>query len=74
MTGTPVGNNGVAIERLDVSAYTVPTDFPEPEGMEIAAGEYGYDLVYFRRMLEAGQSMSYKLKGKTELSVEFQEV
>jgi L-alanine-DL-glutamate epimerase-like enolase superfamily enzyme len=25
-----------------------------PAGMEIAAGEYGYDLVYFRQMLEAG--------------------
>ncbi len=25
-----------------------------PVGMEIAAGEYGYDLGYFRRMLEAG--------------------
>jgi L-alanine-DL-glutamate epimerase-like enolase superfamily enzyme len=25
-----------------------------PAGMEIAAGEYGYDPVYFRRMLEAG--------------------
>ncbi|MGO9495928.1 MAG: enolase C-terminal domain-like protein [Solirubrobacteraceae bacterium] len=25
-----------------------------PAGMEIAAGEYGYDAVYFRRMLEAG--------------------
>jgi L-alanine-DL-glutamate epimerase-like enolase superfamily enzyme len=25
-----------------------------PEGMAIAAGEYGYDPVYFRRMLEAG--------------------
>ncbi|HVX10163.1 MAG TPA: enolase C-terminal domain-like protein [Pirellulales bacterium] len=25
-----------------------------PAGMEIAAGEYGYDLVYFRRMLAAG--------------------
>ncbi len=25
-----------------------------PAGMSIAAGEYGYDLVYFRRMLEAG--------------------
>jgi L-alanine-DL-glutamate epimerase-like enolase superfamily enzyme len=25
-----------------------------PSGMAIAAGEYGYDLVYFRRMLEAG--------------------
>lgn len=24
-----------------------------PAGMEIAAGEYGYDLAYFRRMLEA---------------------
>jgi L-alanine-DL-glutamate epimerase-like enolase superfamily enzyme len=24
-----------------------------PAGMDIAAGEYGYDLVYFRRMLEA---------------------
>jgi L-alanine-DL-glutamate epimerase-like enolase superfamily enzyme len=25
-----------------------------PAGMEIAAGEYGYDTFYFRRMLEAG--------------------
>src|SRR5919199_438231 len=25
-----------------------------PARMEIAAGEYGYDLIYFRRMLEAG--------------------
>jgi L-alanine-DL-glutamate epimerase-like enolase superfamily enzyme len=25
-----------------------------PAGMDIAAGEYGYDLSYFRRMLEAG--------------------
>ncbi len=25
-----------------------------PSGMEIAAGEYGYDLFYFSRMLEAG--------------------
>ncbi len=25
-----------------------------PAGMNIAAGEYGYDLWYFRRMLEAG--------------------
>ena len=25
-----------------------------PGGMEIAAGEYGYDIDYFRRMLEAG--------------------
>lgn len=25
-----------------------------PPGMEIAAGEYGYDPVYFRRMLQAG--------------------
>ena len=25
-----------------------------PPGMDIAAGEYGYDLFYFRRMLESG--------------------
>jgi L-alanine-DL-glutamate epimerase-like enolase superfamily enzyme len=25
-----------------------------PAGMDIAAGEYGYDLIYFRRMLAAG--------------------
>lgn len=25
-----------------------------PAGMDIAAGEYGYDSIYFRRMLEAG--------------------
>ena len=32
MTGTRFGDKGVAIERLDVSAYTVPTDFPESDG------------------------------------------
>lgn len=32
MTSTRFGNNSVAIERLDVSAYTVPTDFPESDG------------------------------------------
>ena len=32
MSGTRYSNNGVAIERLDVSAYTVPTDFPESDG------------------------------------------
>jgi L-alanine-DL-glutamate epimerase-like enolase superfamily enzyme len=25
-----------------------------PAGLDIAAGEYGYDVIYFRRMLEAG--------------------
>src|SRR5438093_13154615 len=25
-----------------------------PSGMDIAAGEYGFDAIYFRRMLEAG--------------------
>jgi L-alanine-DL-glutamate epimerase-like enolase superfamily enzyme len=25
-----------------------------PEGMDIAAGEYGYDVLYFKRMLDAG--------------------
>ena len=29
---TRFGNNGVPIEKLDVSAYTVPTDFPESDG------------------------------------------
>ena len=32
MASTRFGDNGVAIERLDVSAYTVPTDFPESDG------------------------------------------
>lgn len=32
MAGTRFGDNGVAIERIDVSAYTVPTDFPESDG------------------------------------------
>ncbi len=27
---------------------------PRPPGMEVTAGEYGYDLPYFRRMLDAG--------------------
>jgi len=32
MAETRFGNKGVPIERLDVSAYTVPTDFPESDG------------------------------------------
>ena len=32
MAGTRFGDKGVAIERLDVSAYTVPTDSPESDG------------------------------------------
>src|SRR5579872_1870114 len=32
MPSTRYGNNVVAIERLDVSAYTVPTDSPESDG------------------------------------------
>ena len=29
MLGAKFGTEVVAIERIDVSAYTVPTDFPE---------------------------------------------
>ncbi len=32
MAQTRFGNNSVAIERLVVSTYTVPTDFPESDG------------------------------------------
>ncbi len=32
MAETRFGDNGVAIDRLQVSAYTVPTDFPESDG------------------------------------------
>lgn len=32
MVGTRFGDNSAAIERIDVSAYTVPTDFPESDG------------------------------------------
>src|SRR5437588_10782118 len=32
MLGAKFGTEVVAIERLDVSAYTVPTDFPESDG------------------------------------------
>jgi L-alanine-DL-glutamate epimerase-like enolase superfamily enzyme len=32
MASTRFGDNGLAIERLDVSAYTVPTDAPEADG------------------------------------------
>jgi L-alanine-DL-glutamate epimerase-like enolase superfamily enzyme len=51
--------------RLGVSWFEEPVSSDDLEGlrlirdrapavMEIAAGEYGYDLYYFRRMLEAG--------------------
>ena len=50
---------------LDVSWFEEPVSSDDleglrllrdraPAGMDIAAGEYGYDLFYFRRMLEAG--------------------
>jgi L-alanine-DL-glutamate epimerase-like enolase superfamily enzyme len=32
MASTKFGDNGVAIDRLEVSAYTVPTDSPESDG------------------------------------------
>lgn len=32
MADTRYGDNGVPIERLGVSVYTVPTDFPESDG------------------------------------------
>ncbi len=32
MASTRFGDSGIAIERLDVSAYTVPTDSPEADG------------------------------------------
>lgn len=32
MANTKFGDNGVTIERLDVSAYTIPTDAPESDG------------------------------------------
>ena len=51
--------------ELDVSWFEEPVSSDDleglrllrdrgPAGMDIAAGEYGYDLPYFRRMLEAG--------------------
>jgi L-alanine-DL-glutamate epimerase-like enolase superfamily enzyme len=54
-----------AFAPLGVSWFEEPVSSDDPEGlhllrdrapagMEIAAGEYGYDLFYFRRMLEAG--------------------
>jgi L-alanine-DL-glutamate epimerase-like enolase superfamily enzyme len=54
-----------AFAMLDVSWFEEPVSSDDleglreirqhaPAGMEITAGEYGYDLPYFRRMLEAG--------------------
>src|SRR6202042_3750910 len=34
-----------------------------PTGMPIAAGEHGYDLPYFRRMLEAGPGFAAQAAG-----------
>ena len=52
-------------EESDVSWFEEPVSSDDldglrlvrdraPIGMDVAAGEYGYDAVYFRRMLEAG--------------------
>ncbi|TDX28417.1 L-alanine-DL-glutamate epimerase-like enolase superfamily enzyme [Modicisalibacter xianhensis] len=54
-----------AFQAYDVSWYEEPVTSDDleglrllrdraPGGVEITAGEYGYDLPYFRRMLEAG--------------------
>jgi len=54
-----------AVEPFGVSWFEEPVSSDDLDGLrlmrdrapasiEIAAGEYGYDLVYFRRMLEAG--------------------
>ncbi len=54
-----------AFAELDVSWFEEPVPSDDlaglhllrdraPAGMDIAAGEYGYELEYFRRMLEAG--------------------
>lgn len=54
-----------AFTQYDVSWFEEPVSSDDltglhllrdraPAGMDIAAGEYGYDLGYFRRMLEAG--------------------
>jgi L-alanine-DL-glutamate epimerase-like enolase superfamily enzyme len=54
-----------AFADLDVSWFEEPVSSDDleglrllrdraPAGMEIAAGEYGYDISYFRRMLDAG--------------------
>ena len=53
------------VEPFDVTWFEEPVSSDDLEGLrlmrdrvpapiEIAAGEYGYDLAYFRRMLEAG--------------------
>lgn len=53
-----------AFERFNVTWFEEPVSSDDlqglkfirervPDGMEIAAGEYGYDVDYFRRMLEA---------------------
>lgn len=54
-----------AVRELDVTWFEEPVSSDDldglhlvrdgaPGGMRIAAGEYGYDAFYFRRMLEAG--------------------
>jgi L-alanine-DL-glutamate epimerase-like enolase superfamily enzyme len=54
-----------AFEQFNVSWFEEPVSSDDleglrfirehaPESMEIAAGEYGYDIAYFRRMLEGG--------------------
>lgn len=55
----------LAFERFRVTWFEEPVSSDDleglhfirdraPAGMEVAAGEYGYDLDYFRRMLDAG--------------------
>ena len=71
-------------EESDVSWFEEPVSSDDleglrlirergPEGMAIAAGEYGYDLPYFERMLDAGgvdilQADTTRCAGITELS------
>jgi L-alanine-DL-glutamate epimerase-like enolase superfamily enzyme len=72
-----------AFARNDVSWFEEPVSSDDleglrllrdraPAGMDIAAGEYGFDLRYFRRMIEAGavdvlQADATRCAGITEL-------
>ena len=83
MSKTRFGDNGVAIERLEVSAYTVPTDSPESDGtyawdkttiviVEVSAGGksglgYSYADVSTAKLIQS--MLADVVKGRDALNV-----
>jgi L-alanine-DL-glutamate epimerase-like enolase superfamily enzyme len=83
MASTKFGDNGVAIERLDVSAYTVPTDSAESDGtyawdkttiiiVEVSAGGkrgLGYTYADLSTLSQVKTMLAHIVQGQDAMNV-----